>query len=80
MVRPLEDGEGVLDRQALVQPVGVQGDLDVVLLGDPQRGVQRAGVGAHVLVHLEAAGAALDERLAPAAPGRRTNRGRGSRC
>ncbi len=59
----VEHPEGVLDGQALVEAVGVQGDLDVVLLGHPQRGVQRAGVRSHVLVHLEAAGAALGEGL-----------------
>jgi hypothetical protein len=58
-----EHAQGVLDRQALVQPLAVQGDLDVVLLGDPQGGVQGSGVGAHVLVHLEAAGASLGEGL-----------------
>jgi hypothetical protein len=41
----------------------VQGDLDVVLLGDAQRGVQRTCVRPHVLVHLETAGAALGEGL-----------------
>ena len=77
---PVEHAQGVLDGQALVQPVAVQGDLDVVLLGDPQRGVERAGVGAHVLVHLEAGRAALGERLDQRRRRRRTNRGPGSRC
>ena len=61
-------------------PSRVQGDLDVVLLGDPQRRVQRAGVGAHVLVHLEAARAALGQRLDQRARRARTSRGPGSRC
>ena len=59
----VEHRQGVLDRQALVQAVGVQRHLHVVLLGHPQRGVQRPGVRAHVLVHLEAARPALDQRL-----------------
>ena len=41
----------------------MQRDLDVVLLGDAQRGVERASVGPGVLVHLETADAALDERF-----------------
>ncbi len=59
----IEDAEGVGDRQALVEAVGVQRDLHVVLLGDAQRGVERASVRAGVLVHLEPADAALLQRL-----------------
>ena len=61
--------EGVLDRQALVQPVAVQRDLDVVLLGHRSAVSSGAGVRAHVLVHLEPARAALAAPR-PAAPGR----------
>ena len=75
----VQHGQGVVDRQALVEPVGVQGDLDVVLLGDPQRGVERAGVRADVLVHLEPADAGLEQAPRAAAPGARPSRGRGSR-
>ncbi len=60
---PRHDREGVGHRQALVQPVGVERHLDVVLVRDPQRGVQRAGVGPGVLVHLEPADAGPDEGL-----------------
>jgi hypothetical protein len=42
----------------LVQAVGVQGHLHVVLVGHGQRGVQATRVRAQVLVHLEAARAA----------------------
>ena len=80
MVAAVEDAQGVLDRQALVEAVGVQGDLHVVLLGDAQRGVEGARVRAHVLVHLEPAGAALGERLDQRRRVARTSRGRGSRC
>ena len=38
----VDDVEGVGERQVLVQPVGVQAHLDVVLVGDPQRGVEGA--------------------------------------
>ena len=47
----------------LVQPVGVQGHLHVVLVGHGQRGVQAARVRAQVLVHLEAARAARGQAL-----------------
>ena len=77
---PSSTREGVLDGQALVQPVAVQGDLDVVLLGDAQRGVEGAGVRAHVLVHLEAGRAALGERLDQRRGVGGRTRGRGSRC
>ena len=76
----VQHAQRVVDRQALVEPVGVQGDLDVVLLGDVQRRVEGAGVGAHVLVHLEPARAALDQRLDQRRLVATTSRGRGSRC
>ncbi len=59
----VQHAQGVLDGEALVEAVAVQGDLDVVLLGHPQRGVQGAGVRAHVLVDLEAGRTALGQRL-----------------
>ena len=55
--------QGVGHHHRLVQPVGVQCDLHVVLLGDGERGVQCARMSAGVLVHLQPAGAALDQRL-----------------
>ena len=62
-VRPVEDLERVGHQQALVEAVGVHRHLDVVLLGDRQCGVKGPGMGAHVLVDLEPAGATLGERL-----------------
>ena len=60
---PGQHRQCVLHAEALVQPVGVQGHLHVELLGHVQRGVERTGVRAHVLVHLEADGAALHQCL-----------------
>ncbi len=72
MDRPaVEDGQGVLDRQALVEPVGVQGDRDVVLLGHGQGHVEGAQVGAGVLVDLEPAHAGLEGLEQRARLGRR---------
>ena len=45
-----------------------------------QRGVERAGVRAGVLVHLEAADAAVHERLLERARAGTTSRGRATRC
>lgn len=59
----VQHAEGVLDGEALVEAVAVQGDLDVVFVGDPQGGVQGPGVGPHVLVDLETAGPAFGQRL-----------------
>ena len=66
----VEHGEGVLDGHGLVEPVGVEGDLDVELVGDAQRGVDRAQGRAGVLVHLEPAHVRAD-RLADGLVARR---------
>ena len=63
----------------LVQPVGVQADLDVVRVGDTEHLVDHLGVGAPVLVDLESDGARLDRRpRAARAP--RSERTAGARC
>ena len=49
--------------------VGVDGDLDVVLVGHRQAGVDDRERGAPVLVELEAAGAGLDHVPRAASPG-----------
>ena len=76
----VQHAQRVVHREAFVEAVGVQRDLHVELLGDVERGVERPGVRAHVLVHLEPAGAALHQRLDQRRLARTTNRGRGSRC
>ena len=59
--RPALDGrDRVVEEPALVQRVGVDGDLDVVLVGHRQAGVDDRQGGAPVLVELQAAGAGLD--------------------
>ncbi len=63
IVRPSNTARVSSHRETLVEAVGVQRDLHVVLLGHPQRGIQRAGVRTHVLVHLETAGPTLDQSL-----------------
>ena len=55
----LDRGDRVLDEPGLVERVGVDGDLDVVLVGHRQAGVDGGGRGAPVLVELQAAGAGL---------------------
>ena len=49
-----EGPNGVLDEARLVEGVGVDGDLHVVVLGNAERGVNGGGRGAPVLVQLEA--------------------------
>ena len=51
---------GVFEEAGLVQRVGVDRKLHVVLVGDAQAGVDHGRRRAPVLVHLEAAGAGLD--------------------
>ena len=72
---PADGGERLLERRGLPDPVGVERHLDVVALRDRERGVDERGVGADVLVHLEAARARA--RAAPRARPRPTSsRGR----
>ena len=52
--------QGVVDRQPLVQSVGVEADLDIELLGGVQGGIERAQVRPGVLVDLEAADTGLE--------------------
>ena len=62
--RPAGDGgDRVLELGRLVQAVGVEGDRDVVGLGEAQDVVHELGVGAVVLVDLEAARAGIEQRL-----------------
>ena len=56
----LERLDGVLDEAGLVEGVGVDHHLDVVILGDRQAAVDRGRRRAPVLVQLERAGAGLD--------------------
>ena len=42
----VDDGQGVRHGEVLVEPVGVDGDLDVVFRGDPERAC-RGTAGAH---------------------------------
>ena len=56
----LERLDGVLDEAGLVERVGVDHHLDVVILGDRQAAVDGGRRGAPVLVQLEGAGAGLD--------------------
>ncbi|CAB4862041.1 unannotated protein [freshwater metagenome] len=52
---PVNHRDGVGDGQCLVEAVGVEGDLDVELVGNAQGRVDGAEGGASVLMHLEAA-------------------------
>jgi hypothetical protein len=56
----LEGGDGVLDEARLVQRVGVDHHLHVVVVGDAQAVVDRRRRRAPVLVQLQRAGAGLD--------------------
>ena len=51
----VENRQGVLDTHRLVQAIGVKCYLEVELIRDSKRGVDRAQGGAGVLVHLESA-------------------------
>ena len=62
----LEGGDGVLDEAGLVQRVGVDRHLHVMLVGDGQAVVDGGGRGAPILVQLQAAGAGRGS--APPAP------------
>ena len=68
-----EGGVRVLQRQRLVEPVGVDRELHVVTVGDVERAADLLGPGAHVLVDLEA-GAAADERVLDRLRARRRGR------
>ncbi len=64
----LEGRDRVLDEAALVQRVGVDHHLDVVIVGDRQAAVDRRRRRAPVLVQLQAGGAGLDhldQRVGP---------------
>ena len=70
IARPLIAAIVSSTKPALVERVGVDGDLDVVFVGHRQAGVDGGGGGAPVLVQLQPAGAGLDlllERLGQAA-------------
>ena len=70
IARPLIAAIGVVDEAGLVERVGVDGDLDVVLVGHLQAGVDDGERRAPVLVELQAAGPGLDhvaQRLVQAA-------------
>ena len=59
-------GDRILDVSALVERIGVDGHLHVETVGDRQRGADRSGSRAPVLVNLQAAGPGFDllfERL-----------------
>ena len=55
-----DGGDGVFDEARLVERVGVDGDLDVEVVGDGQTAVDGGRRGAPVLVQLQAAGAGAD--------------------
>ena len=59
----LERRDGVLDEAGLVERVGVDHHLDVVVVGDGEAIVDRGRRRAPVLVQLERAGAGLDHLL-----------------
>ena len=52
--------KGAFEESGLVDGVGVDRDLHIVGVGDPQAGVDRGRGRAPVLVQLEAAGASFD--------------------
>ena len=56
----LERRDRIVDEARLVERIGVDRDLDVVLVGNRQAGVDDRGRGAPVFVELESAGAGLD--------------------
>src|SRR5690606_2110554 len=58
-----EGGNGVLDKAALVEGVGVDHHLHVEGIGDAQAVVDGGGGGAPVLVQLQAGGAGEDHLL-----------------
>ena len=60
---PGDRRDRVLQLGRLVQAVGVERDADVVRIGEAQDVVDQLGVGAVVLVDLEAAGAGVQERV-----------------
>ena len=71
MVRPL-NALMVLDEARLVERVGVDHHLDVVVVGDREAAVDRGRRGAPILVQLECAGAGLDHLLERRRPRRVT--------
>jgi len=55
-----EGGDGIVDVARLVERIGVDRDLNVLLFSDPQTAVDRAGCGTPVLVQLQADGTSSD--------------------
>ena len=56
-------GDGVLELGRLVEPVGVERDGHVVRIGEAEDVVDQRGIGAVVLVDLEAARAGVEQRV-----------------
>ncbi len=59
-VAALEGGDRVLNEAGFVQRVGVDGNRDVELFGDPEAGIDRSRGRPPILVQLQSAGAGLD--------------------
>src|SRR5262249_26009513 len=57
---PLDGADRVLDKAALIQRVGVDHHLDVVIVGDPEAAIDRGRRRSPILVELQGAGAAFD--------------------
>ena len=55
-----EGGEGGFEEAGFVEGIGVDGDLDVELIGDAEAGIDGGGGGAPVFVQFEADGAGAD--------------------
>ncbi len=66
-----ERGQRVGDREALVEAVGVDRELDVLAVGDVERAAHLLGAGADVLVDLQAAAAGAQRLLDALGPRRR---------
>ena len=67
----VEHAGGVRREQRLVQAVGVDGELDVVAVGDVERAAQLLGAGGDVLVDLQPAPPAASDSSTPLGPRRR---------
>src|SRR6202011_1651039 len=59
----LERGDGVLDEARLIERVGVDHHLHVVVVGDRQAAIDRCRGGSPVLVQLQRTGTAFDHLL-----------------
>ncbi len=60
--------DSIIDETRFIQRVGMNGDLDVVLIGDAQARIDGRGRGAPVLMQLQAAGSSenlFGQRIAP---------------